>query len=109
MTKLSSKEDLDAYLAKNKSVLTIFYSTWCPYCVRFVPFFEKKVNTSKFNVLHVLIEDDNNPLWDEYNIPAVPTVILFEDGKVKNRIDARLGRGLKEDQFSAWFEELYKS
>ncbi len=106
MIKVSSKQDLDAHLTQNKTVLALFYSSWCPYCIRFVPFFEKKTAGGKFNVIHVLLEDDDNPLWEEYNISAVPTVILFEEGKVRDRLDARLGTGLREEQFTNWVSEL---
>lgn len=102
MIKVSSKQDLNIHLTQNKTVLALFYSSWCPYCMRFVPFFEKKTAGSKFKVIHVLLEDDDNPLWDEYDIPTVPTVILLEDGKIRDRLNARLGAGLKEDQFTNW-------
>ncbi len=107
MIKVDNKRDLDAELAKTKSVLALFYSSWCPYCVRFVPFFNKKTaSLSLGSIVHVLLEDNDNPLWDEYGISAVPTIILFEEGKVCRRLDGRLGRGLSEEQFVAWLEEL---
>jgi thioredoxin 1 len=106
MIKVSKKQDLDDHLTQNKTVLALFYSSWCPYCIRFVPFFEKKVTGGQFKkVIHVLLEDDNNPLWEEYGISAVPTVILFEEGKVRDRLDARLGTGLREEQFAKWLTE----
>lgn len=74
--------------------------------MRFVPFFEKKTTEGKFKVIHVLLEDDDNPLWDEYDIPAVPTVILFEEGKIRDRLNARLGTGLKEEQFTNWLNAI---
>ena len=42
MIKVNNSQDLNAELKKNKTVLALFYSTWCPYCVRFVPTFDKK-------------------------------------------------------------------
>jgi thioredoxin 1 len=107
MIKVYNRQTLDNELTKHKKVLALFYSSWCPYCVRFVPAFDKKVAGMGFeSVIHVLLEDDDNPLWDDYDIPAVPTVILFEDGKVSKRLDARLGRGLSEEQFKVWIEEF---
>jgi thioredoxin 1 len=107
MIKVYNRQTLDIELGKHKKVLAIFYSSWCPYCVRFVPVFNKKVTNMGFeSVIHVLLEDDDNPLWDDYDIPAVPTVILFEEGKVSKRLDAQLGRGLSEEQFKAWIEEF---
>jgi len=39
----------------------------------------------------------------------VPTIIFFTEGKVCKRLDARLGRGLSEERFMTWIEELRSS
>jgi predicted oxidoreductase (fatty acid repression mutant protein) len=57
-------------------------------------------------VIHVLLDDYDNSLWDDYNVPAVPTIIYFEDSKVCKRLDAKLGRGLNEAAFKKWIEEF---
>ena len=107
MLKVYNKEELDVEVRKSKQVLALFYSSWCPYCMRFVPVFDKKVASAGFKkVIHVLLEDNDNQLWDEYNVGAVPTVIFFEEGKVSKRLDGRLGSGLKEERFLAWLEEM---
>ena len=110
MIKIYSQKDLDAELKKNKEVLALFYSSWCPYCIRFVPTFDKDAAKLGFkNVIYVLLEDYDNSMWDDYDIPAVPTIILFEDGKVCKRLDAKLGKGLSEERFMAWIEEFNNS
>lgn len=107
MRKIYTKEELDAELAKAKTTLVLFYATWCPFCMRFEPFFNEEVAQYKFeNVVHVLLDDYDNPLWDDYDISAVPTVILFENGKVSNRLDGHLGRGLKEAQLVEWLKTI---
>jgi thioredoxin 1 len=107
MNKIYTKQELDAELSKSKKVLVLFYATWCPYCISFVPFFDKKIAPLGYeNVVHVLLDDYDNPLWDEYNIPAVPTIIIFEDGKICNRLDAHLGKGLSQEEFVKWLEKL---
>ena len=107
MIKISNKQDIDSELKKNKKVLALFYSSWCPYCTGFVPTFDKKVaSLGVKNVIHVLLDDYENPLWDDYDIPAVPTIILFEDCKVFKRLDGKLGSGLSEGQFKTWIDEF---
>ncbi len=107
MIEVDNKQELDAELRKNKRVLALFYASWCPYCIRFVPVFNRQVaNFKKANVVHVLLDDYDNLLWDDYSIGAVPTVILFEECKVCSRLDGRLGIGLSEKQFQTWLEEL---
>jgi len=76
----------------------------------FVPVFDKKViNFNSGSVIHVLIDDYDNPLWDDYDIEAVPTVIFFEKGKVSKRLDGKFGVGLSEKQLKVWLEGLYCS
>ncbi len=107
MKKIYTIKDLDLELKKNKNTLALFYATWCPFCIDFVSKFDEKTASLGFeNVIHVLLDDYNNPLWDDYNVPAVPTIIYFEDGKVCKRLDARLGRGISMSEFKALIEEF---
>lgn len=110
MIQISSRHELDAELKKNKQVLALFYATWCPYCIRFVPVFDNRIKAFGFErVIHVLLDDYDNPLWDDYNVGAVPTVILFEDSKVSKRLDGRLGGGLNEQQLNSWLKQFEKA
>jgi thiol-disulfide isomerase/thioredoxin len=107
MIKVRNQQELDIELKKHKTVLALFYSSWCPFCIGFVPTFDKKVAGMSFeSVIHVILDDYDDPMWDEYDIPAVPTIIYFEEGKVAKRLDAQLGRGLSESAFKKWIEEF---
>ena len=105
MIEVENKQELDDQLKSNEKVLALFYASWCPFCIRFLPFFDKKVvNFSVGTVIHVLLDDYNNPLWDEYDIEAVPTLIFFERGKVSRRLDGESGLGLNEKQLQSWLK-----
>jgi thioredoxin 1 len=107
MIEVDNKQDLDTELKKNKKVLVLFYASWCPYCLNFVPSFDRKTVGSGFgSVIHVLLDDYDNPLWDDYSIGAVPTVIFFEEGRVCRRLDGKFGVGLSEKQLKIWLEEF---
>jgi len=107
MIRIDSRKDLDLELKKNKHVLALFYATWCPYCVRSVPNFDKKAADLGFkNIIHVILDNYDNKLWDDFDIPAVPTTIYFEDSKVAKRLDGKLGRGLSEKEFNVWIEDF---
>ena len=107
MKKIQSKKELDSELKANKTVLALFYSTWCPYCMRFFPAFKDQTTGLGFkSVIHVTLDDDNDPLWDEYSIAAVPTIIYFEDAKVAKRLDARLGLGLSAAALTEWLKQF---
>jgi thioredoxin 1 len=107
MDKIYTRQELDVKLKENKRVLALFYASWCPFCVGFVPTFDRAVADMGFEkVIHVLLDDYDNELWDEYDVPAVPTIIYFEDGKVSKRLEAQLGRGLNDKEFKNWIEKL---
>src|SRR5208337_3117728 len=107
MIEVENKQDLNSQLKTNEKVLALFYASWCPYCMSFVPVFDKKVvNFSFGSVIHVLLDDYDNPLWDDYSIDAVPTAIFFEKGKVYRRLDGKFGVGLSEKQLKVWLEEF---
>lgn len=105
MIEVDNVQGLNAELKRNRRVLALFYASWCPYCTPFVPVFDSAVVGFASAVLHVLLDNYDNPLWEDYDIGAVPTIILFEDGKVLSRLDGRLGSGLSEKQFRLWLNE----
>ena len=106
MIEVDEKEALKEELKKQEKVLALFYASWCPYCTAFVPSFNRKVADFKSGtVIHVLLDDFDNPLWDEFDIEAVPTIIYFERGDIAKRLDGRFGVGLNMAQFEKWLKE----
>lgn len=106
MLEVNNKRDLECHLKDNKEVLALFYASWCSYCRIFLPVFDRNTSKRGFNlVLHVRVDDYNNPLWDEYSIGAVPSVLLFDREKVCRRLDGRFGFGLSEKQLKEWLKE----
>jgi thioredoxin 1 len=106
MIEVSKKRDLESHLQNNSRVLALFYASWCPYCRIFLPVFDRNSSKRSFNlVLRVRVDDYDNPLWDEYSIDAVPTVLLFYMGKVCRRLDGTFGFGLNEKQLKELLEE----
>ena len=107
MDEITENRELNLILKQNKQVLALFCSSWCPFCRSFFPAFDKGIAKNRFErVIRVFLEDDDNPMWEEYSVEAVPTVILFEKAKVSSRLDARLGGGLNEKQFREWLEKI---
>jgi thiol-disulfide isomerase/thioredoxin len=79
--------------------IVLFHTKWCPFCTSFRPIFAeaaKKVNEAKF--VEVDISDRKDKLWKQYNIPDIPTIILFKKGIEKHRKVGIRKKGLsKED------------
>jgi thioredoxin 1 len=107
MNTFNDKHELEGQLQEGRRVLILFCASWCPFCEEFFPVFDKLVAKGDFDrVLRVYIDDYGNPLWDDYSIEAVPTVVLFEQGKAICRLDAKLGFGLSEITFCEWLKRL---
>jgi thioredoxin 1 len=107
MLEVDNKADLTKHICQNKRVLALFSSTWCPYCQGFARSFDANVASYKFDlVIRVNMDDYDSLLWDEYDVEAVPTLILFENGEIKDRLDAGSGVGLRESQFKEWLKTL---
>ncbi len=98
-------EEFDSKVLGNKKTVVLFYATWCPYCTNFKPTFESaKIDTA--NKVGSIIDEDENPLWDRFNIQAVPTIIAFQDGKIISRRDARKNTGLTKSDMDSIVKEL---
>jgi|WetSurMetagenome_2_1015567.scaffolds.fasta_scaffold21880_6 thioredoxin 1 len=107
MIEIKSKEQLDNLLLRNEKLLVLFYSSWCPFCTRFVPAFDRKTKDFKeAPIIHFLLDDYSNQLWDDYEIEAVPTVIFFEHSRVSRRLDGASGIGLSEKKLDVFLEKF---
>jgi thiol-disulfide isomerase/thioredoxin len=85
--------DLSPILKNPSPVLAVFYADWCPFCLSFLPEFEG-LASEQFQTAKVDLSDWENPLWEEYKIDVVPTLVAFDKGKEVARRDGRRGIGL---------------
>lgn len=91
---LAEINDIDTRVKRKEDFTVLFYADWCGYCARFKPIFTERAKNLKGNYYTVNISDEENPLWDKYDIKVVPTIMLFRDG----RICDRLSGGLQEKE-----------
>ena len=103
-----SLEEMDILTKNNLTSLVLFYADWCHYCSQFKPIFEEKTNSIKNKLLvgSVKINDDDNPLWDKYDIKAVPTLIAFSNNSIKDRRDAKMGIGLTRADLNSILSDI---
>ncbi len=81
--------------------IVMFTTSWCPFCRRFKPKFVETATKADVRCVMVFIDDWDNPLWDEYKVDVVPTLVLFNGGKPVFRRDGLLGRGLGDHDLAA--------
>ena len=99
-------EEFDSKVLDNSTkTLVLFYADWCPYCSNFKPTFEE-INSDKIQKKAALVNEDENPLWDRFEIQMVPTMIAFQNGKILTRRDAKSGIGLTRKDMESIVKEL---
>src|SRR3972149_430011 len=97
MSKIDAEYDLENVLKTKSKIFVLFYASWCPFSQRFLPIFETYTQDNPTACLRVKT-DDKAKLCEKYAVDVVPTVLLFEKGKVTRRLDGAPGTGLNEKQ-----------
>jgi len=84
MVKHVNKKEFDE-VVKEGTVVVDFFATWCGPCKMLSPVLEE-LSEEETNVKFVKVDiDEEELLAEQYNIQAVPTVLVFKDGKVVNK------------------------
>lgn len=81
-----TKENYETEVLKSdKLVLIDFYADWCGPCKMMSPIIDEiaeevgdKIKVGKINV------DENQELAMEYEVMSIPTIIILQNGEVKN-------------------------
>lgn len=90
-----------ARLRRSGTWIVGFLADWCPFCRSFLPKLEAMGGRNGAGVLLADVTDEASPLWEEFGVEVVPTVVVFRDGAAVFRRDGRLGRGLGPEDVQA--------
>jgi thiol-disulfide isomerase/thioredoxin len=102
--KNARKGTINDEIDQKEKAFVLFYATWCPFSLRFLPIFEEYTKGNPKECISVIV-DDRPDVCEEYSIEYYPTVILFKKGKVYGRLDAKPGVGLDKKQLEAFTEK----
>lgn len=82
---VTGADHLDELLEKHSIVLVDFYADWCGPCKMLAPTVEEIAAETDAAVLKVDL-DAHQDLAGEYQVQGVPTLYLFVDGEVEERM-----------------------
>lgn len=76
--------DFEAVVLKSdKPVLVDFFAEWCGPCKAMAPALDQVADALKDSVKVVKVDVDKSPgIAQQYNVRAMPTLLVFSDGKV---------------------------
>ena len=83
---LKFNDDWNQIISRQGSVVLDFYANWCGPCKKLYPVLTQKASSldSKWNLVYVNI-DEFPDLAEQYQVQAVPTVVLLQEGKVADK------------------------
>ena len=86
--------DFQGQILKETGPIAVLYdANWCPFCRAFRSVFQS-LQKASVPIAIVDLSDLNNPLWETFGVNIVPTVLLFNSGKIIQRFDGVPGIGL---------------
>lgn len=91
-----TKQNFNEYVSNsNKPVMIDFWASWCGPCRMLAPIFEEIAKEVKDEVMVAKLNvDENAEIASQYHVVAIPTILVFKQGKITAR---RTGMMSKEE------------
>ncbi len=87
MAKIINTGNFRGAVENNQGVVVVdFFATWCGPCKMLAPVFEsvsEELNNAKFVKVDI---DESLELAQKFGISTVPTMMIFKDGKVVDKL-----------------------
>jgi thioredoxin-like negative regulator of GroEL len=94
MEKLQADAFQEDRLLREGTWIVAFLADWCPFCQRFRPQFLAVEGGNRFQIAIGDVTSEESPLWEDFRVEVVPTVVVFREGRPVFRVEGVLGSGL---------------
>ena len=103
-TKYASDADFKAHVLDAKEPVVVdFFAEWCGPCKAMAPALDQVATEMKGKVKIVKVDVDQSPITAQaYRISAMPTMMIFKDGKV---VDQHVGALVQKAKLEAWIKK----
>ncbi len=100
---VSDAEFKAAVLDAKVPVVVDFFAEWCGPCKAMAPALDQVATEMKGKVKVVKVDVDKSPATAQaYRIQAMPTMMMFKDGKV---VDQHVGALVQKAKLEAWIKK----
>ncbi len=86
LAKSTNQKEAENMIKEHDMVVVDFWTEWCPPCKRMEPVFEKMAGRYDGAIFLRVNTDENPEMAMKLNITAIPTFIIFKDGKEFTRV-----------------------
>jgi thiol-disulfide isomerase/thioredoxin len=100
------KDSIHAQTKSKDTTLVLFRADWCPYCQKFKPLFYGYDGKGEVRLAEAVINEDEDPMWDEFNVMVVPTLVAFRSGKEIARRNGKPAKGLTKEDLDSILSEI---
>jgi len=101
---VNNSESFEKILTERTRLNVLIYASWCPFCRTFIPIFRQHAERNPW--LFLMLQDDEEKMATQYGVNIYPSVLYFENGSITKRLDGIPGKGLQEEQFALFIDDL---
>ncbi|MBR3116363.1 MAG: thioredoxin [Bacilli bacterium] len=78
--------EYEKLVKENKKVLIDCYASWCGPCKMLSPIIDKLAEEIKDVKFYKVDVDNAEKITSDFDIMSIPTLLIFEDGKLKEKV-----------------------